>query len=259
MNFTRQKKLFLLILTLAGICPAIYCADHEGADIHEQADIFEPNINLPLEGEAIYHNDGPMQGYDYQLGIATASAIYTVGIGASYYFLTSVSKNFIKNKDLLSRLPSIVTRDIPYFGLNLIELNSVITCVILCGSLSIYLSNKIRNESRLAIDQWQDRLDHSIINHNRAVSEDPQFEGMIIYDEQGNRTLSMRGDDQEVHEYPFDRDRQERQANIRGLVIKFLLGPENLRRIRSVNERLNALDSHGQLNAIQHVKPAKNK
>ena len=46
-----KKRLFLLILTLVGMCPAVYCADHEGEEI------FESNILLPLGGEVIDDDD----------------------------------------------------------------------------------------------------------------------------------------------------------------------------------------------------------
>ncbi len=254
MNSTRQKKLFLLILTLAGMCPAIYCADNadneEPAVNEEPADaVFESNIGLPLQGEEIDYADMPNLGYEHLLSIATVVPIGLVGckvIASIVPFLSNQAGPW---------LPSIVMRDIPYIDMNLMEIKAILVLGVPFGFLLPHFYKKIQNKSCLAILEWRNLLNQASLQHNRAVSRDVPYEGMIVTDEHENRTLLTRHDN-EVHDYPFDMCRQDRQVVI-DLVSKILLGPENLRRIRSVNERLDALGP--QLHFFQNIKGAHRK
>lgn len=250
MNSTRQKKLFLLILTLAGTCPAIYCADNEEPAVNEEpADaVFESNIALPLQGEEIDYADMPNtnHGYSNLLGIATVAPIYMAGSFVTAYLGISLSEK------ARPWLPSIVMRDIPYIKFNLMEIKALLVLGVPFGLLFTHFYKKIQNKSYLAILEWRNLLNRARIQHNRAVSRDVPYEGMIVTDEHENRTLLTRHDN-EVNDYPFDMWRQDRQVVI-DLVSKILLGPENLRRIRSVNERLDVLDH--QLRPVQNIKKA---
>ncbi len=245
MNSTRQKRLFLLILTLlAGVCPAAYCADHEEP-------IFESNIGLPLQGERIEANDIMPNGrYADLLEGATFTAIIMSGtIVASRSLLPFLIKQ------ATPWLPSIVRRDIPYINRSLGDVAVVSAFVLPLTYLAFNISREVGYISRNAIWENWDTLDEARMQHNRAVSIDPQYEGMIVADEQENRTLLVRHDN-EVHNYPFDRWRQDRDHRARmmsGLVIKFLIGPGNLARRRAIKERLDALDNQLRPN-IRNIK-----
>ncbi len=234
MNSTRQKRLFLLILTLlAGVCPAAYCADHEEP-------VFESNIGLPLQGEGIEEDDiVPNYRYADQLDFAAFTAIF---VSAS--IVASPLVAFLAKKAAATPwLPSIVRRDIPYINRSLGDIAATCAVILPLAYLAVNLSREVGYISRNAMWQNWETLNEARMQHNRAVSIDPQYEGMIVTDEQENRTLLMRHDN-EVHNYPFDRWRQDRdrQARMSGLVNKFLIGPGNLARRRAINERLDALD-----------------
>ena len=231
MNSTRQKRLFLLILTLAGMCPAIYCADHE------EPAVFESNINLPLQGEQgeeIVYADMPINRYEILLSTATSVPIY---FAASFFILSR----------LMPHLDLFLTNHRSRSWLFSAALAASIPSAILTG----YLFRKIQTKSFLAILRCRNLLNQARTQHNRAVNSDVNYEGMIVTDEQGNRTLLTRHDN-EVGNYPFDRWRQDRQVAMSGLVNKILLGPGNLARIRAINEKLDALDD--QLLPIRNIK-----
>lgn len=238
MNFTRQKRLFLLIFALAGMCPAIYCADHE------EPAVFESNIRLPLQGEEIGNNDIEIdRQYANLLPVVTSAAVAIPVLVAAY---RSLLPSLIKQDTFW--LPSIVTRGIPYINKSLI--------VFAFGMLFSHLVHKIyyvvRDRSYHAMWESWYLLNQARVQHNRAVSSDPQYEGMIVTDGQENRTLLTRHDN-EVGHYPFDMWRRNRQAAMRsGLVNKILLGYRRLACIRAINKRLDVLDD--QLRPLRNIK-----
>ncbi len=241
MNSTRQKRLFLLILTLVVVCPAIYCADHE------EPAVFESNINLPLRGETIIYGDGIelYWRYAYLLAVVAGAAVVTpVFVAANPLWQKIYTKilwqkiytmlNIILIKQPTPWLSSIVIQNIPYTNVSLIELAAATAFDLPFVYLALKIYWEVRDRSNNAIRQSWNLFNQARIRHNRAVSIGVHYEGMIVADDQENRTLLTRHDN-EVGNYPFDRWRQDRQAAMSGLVNKILLGPGNLARILSIN------------------------
>ena len=147
---------------------------------------------------------------------------------------------------ILIRYLSRLLRNDPWYG----RLLSILSCAILTTALIRLFYQRIGIASRHAIFQYFELFWYARDRHNQAVI-DYNCEGMIS-GEEDNRVLRIRKHTGEVFIYPFDRWRRERQEAISGFVTKLLLGPENVRRICTLNEKLDALDR--QLHPIRNIK-----
>ncbi len=242
-----KKRLFLLMLMMiTGIQPALHCADHEVVEAeagHEEAEAFEPNIHLPLDDvEAIVLNDNnmPDQGYTLKWSYATLLTTYIVGaILLTRYKRHLYLSPFITNQ-CRRWLPSIVKRHVPYAKYNSMML---VPSLLFWGEVSYKLGAKIMRKFLDHDNQRTLALVEAINQHNRTVLGN--YERQILTNQEGDRTLIMRRGN-EVFAYPFDVWRRQRQEAINGMswLERFLLGYENLRRIRAIHERLNTLDEH---------------
>ena len=235
-----KKRLFLLMLTLVSMCPTIYGADHEEVP-------FESNITLPLKGERIRDPDWLDHRYPSQLGLVSLFASCIL-LNAIDDYIPSLIQQVLPRSLSTSRYKRSITLAIRLAPV------AAASCATIC--LWGYF-HKISND---IIEQYNERLAAVVTAHRRAVGND--HNGMITLDGNGRRVLRMRRRDWELYEtdpYPFDEWREYREEATRevtsGLINKLLLGPGNLRRIRVINEKLNALDS--QLRVPQNVKVAR--
>ena len=241
-----KKRLFLLMLTLVSMCPTIYGADHEEVP-------FEPNITLPLAGERIELHERLDRGYANRLGAATMLAV-------------AIPITFIAHRYVTSLVERAMPRSLSTNSRLLVKwiIRGAVSAAVVCPAL--YLRHYITNLSTDRMIGYRfHHLNAAVEAHNTAVGNEyndyGKITGMITQDGNGNRVLRRRRHNLGYEEYPyrFDQWRENREEATRevtsGLINKLLLGPGNLRRIRVINEKLNALDS--QLRVPQNVKGAR--
>ncbi len=242
-----RKRVFLSILVLlAGMYPAVYCADHGG-------DAFEPNIQLPLQGERIQFEDYLSGDYAAKLGVAT----FATTTALSYflinrYMLPSVGKD-VPYSQLIKFLSHTLAVGSTTFLGGCLGFGTFLKCTMAAGvpivvGIARGTPVPVPAESGLAVSA---RL------HNVAIGA----VGGRFVDNNGQRTLIMVPTNHAdmVLAYDFDRLRSERHQYQEALLAdwrrRILFGPENMRRIQALNEKLDALD--GQLVARNTVKSAK--
>ena len=236
-----KKRLFLLILTLVGMCPAVYCADHEENQFQR---------GLPLSGAEIRYPEISNSGYATCLGWLSGL------VGASLIYLI-MSKS----------LPFVIEQVMPLLYTNNEALIDATGCILAIGTaipVCILLAKKIEKKSHDILDQSSRSIKQAKTLHNIAVAPSTRCMGTIVKEENGYRSLLIPMNDivrtyplnDIVHTYPFDLWRSERQETVSKLswLDKLFLGPGDLDRIRAVNEELDALGD--QLHPIQNVKRA---
>ena len=255
-----KKRLFLLILTLvAGIYPATYGADHEVLEAeagYEEAEVFEPNIELPLRGEGIDHITDDLRTFTFDR--AMCLNLYLISSFTLLLVGSRVLDRYVSPL-IVKQVRSTVVRYMPFIKVNLVNrvmkpcATPLVIALLVFGNITLFAKFEVKaRESRV---RHQNILEPAITAHNRALVDNNGYEGQILTNQEDDRTLIIRRGN-EVFAYPFNLWRRQRREAINGMswLEKLLLGSENLRRIRAIHERLNTLDN--QLRVPRNVKSA---
>lgn len=231
------KYLFLAVFALISMESLIDCADHEGKfpQIYYREDpSFQPNISLPLEGEKIdYMTRADDKTYPPRLSLAIVAAMAVTGFMISHGLQSVISLSSYVNK----------------YSIDILAAG--------CAALVfVPLAHEMGKRSFNKICDVDYRLGRLIPAYNLAVEKEPSYDGKVLLNENGNRVFEIREhESNRVFGYQFDHwHRQHREAT-QGLVNKLLLGPDNLSRIRVIDEKLDAFSN--QLRVPMNVKSAR--